>query len=430
MNIQSGSYYWPTTLIDTPIYPKLAEDINCDVLIIGGGSSGAQCAYYLAETDLNVVLIEKNTIGSGSTSANTALIQYAGEKMFINLQNTFGKAYIFKHLSLCKQAIDDIEKAAAQIKRDCSFIRRDTLYFASHHEDVENLKKEYQLLKEAQFPLQFLSREDIASIYPFSKEAAIYFQNDAEINPFIFTHGLIEFANNHDAKVYEQTKMTGHAYHEDGVTIYTDTKQKIHAKKVIYCAGYENVELKNEKQASFVSTYTVTTEPVNDFSTWPNRTLIWETARPYLYIRTTANNRVIIGGLDDNAIYAEDRDNKLIHKKDKLIQEFNKLFPDIPVKPAYYLAAHYGGTRDGLPIIGQYKEAPHSYFLYGYGDNGMVYSQLLARIISEDIITGESANLPYYLQHRPKKKRNITCCLCIFINTTISLREAIVVYFS
>ncbi|WP_182200169.1 NAD(P)/FAD-dependent oxidoreductase [Paraliobacillus salinarum] len=403
MNIQSGTYYWPTTLMNTPTYPQVTEDINCDVLIIGGGSSGAQCAYYLAETDLNVVLIEKNTLGSGSTSANTALIQYAGEKMFINLQNTFGEAYISKHLSLCRQAIDDIEKAAKQMNRDCSFTRRDTLYFASHHEDVEKLKKEYQLLKEAQFPLQFLTRDEIASIYPFSKEAAIYFKNDAEVNPFIFTHGLIEYALEHDVKIFENTKMIGHVYHDDGVTIYTDTKHKIHAKKVIYCAGYENVELKNEKQASFVSTYTVTTEPVNDFSTWHNRTLIWETARPYLYIRTTADNRIIIGGLDDNTIYPEDRDSKLAHKKDKLIQGFNKLFPDISVKPAYYLAAHYGGTRDGLPIIGQYEASPHSYFLYGYGDNGTVYSQLLARIIADDIISGNSADLPYYLQNRPKQ---------------------------
>ena len=89
---------------------------------------------------------------------------------------------------------------------------------------------------------------------------------------------------------------------------------------------------KKEKKASFVSTYTVTTNPVNDFSTWYNRTLIWETARPYLFMRTTADNRIIIGGLDDNTTYPEDRDSKLIHKKNKLIEEFNKMFPEIQSK--------------------------------------------------------------------------------------------------
>jgi len=60
MNLQSGIYYWPTTFPDPPSYSALEEDLSCDVLIIGGGSSGAQCAYYLANAPLDVVVIEKN----------------------------------------------------------------------------------------------------------------------------------------------------------------------------------------------------------------------------------------------------------------------------------------------------------------------------------------------------------------------------------
>lgn len=46
---------------DAPSYPALEEDLSCDVLVIGGGSSGAQCAYYLADTNLDVAVIEKST---------------------------------------------------------------------------------------------------------------------------------------------------------------------------------------------------------------------------------------------------------------------------------------------------------------------------------------------------------------------------------
>ena len=35
MNLQSGTYYWPTTFPDPPSYPALEEDLSCDVLIIG-----------------------------------------------------------------------------------------------------------------------------------------------------------------------------------------------------------------------------------------------------------------------------------------------------------------------------------------------------------------------------------------------------------
>ena len=141
MNLQSGTYYWPTTFPDAPSYPALEEDLSCDVLIIGGGSSGAQCAYYLADANLDVAVIEKSIIGSGSTSTNTALLQYSGEKMFTNLINTFGVDYIKRHLQLLKEAINEIEAASKNVSIDCEFTRRDTLYSASCAEDVEQSKK-------------------------------------------------------------------------------------------------------------------------------------------------------------------------------------------------------------------------------------------------------------------------------------------------
>lgn len=76
MDLQSGRFYWPTTCREATFYPSFEEDIDCDVLIIGCGTSGAQCAYYLVNSGVNVVLVDKQKAGQGSTSTNTALIQY------------------------------------------------------------------------------------------------------------------------------------------------------------------------------------------------------------------------------------------------------------------------------------------------------------------------------------------------------------------
>ncbi|WP_332650454.1 NAD(P)/FAD-dependent oxidoreductase [Lysinibacillus sp. 54212] len=403
MDKQSGTYYWPTTFPEAPSYKPLNADIQCDVLIIGGGSSAAQCAYYLAQTNLHVVVIEKSTVGSGSTATNTALLQYSGEKMFINLVNTFGKAYIEKHLALLKDSIDEIERASQTVPIDCEFTRRDTLYSASLPEDIERLKKEYDFLVKNNCDVSFWTKEDIEAHYPFSRDAAIYSSNDAEINPFKFTHALLDYAFKNGVRIYEQTEMNGHYYDEKikKTIISTKNKHTIEARYVIFAAGYEGIDVKKEKQVSFVSTYTVTTNTIDDFSSWYNRTLLWETARPYLYLRTTMDNRIIIGGLDENTTSPQDRDSKLIHKKNKLIEEFNAMFPTIQVKPEYFLASFYGGTADGLPIIGVYEQYPQSYFLFAFGDNGTVYSQLLARLIVQEISEGYSPDIQYYLQDRP-----------------------------
>ncbi|MCQ6519727.1 FAD-dependent oxidoreductase, partial [Bacillus cereus] len=142
MDLQKGKLYWNTTFSNTSSYPRLEEDIKCDVLIIGAGSSGAQSAYYLSESDLNIVVVDKRKVGHGSNLTNTALIQYLGDKMFFELVNTFGEEYAVKHMKLCEQAINDIEYADQNLPYCSDFKRRDSLYYASYEEDIKKLEKE------------------------------------------------------------------------------------------------------------------------------------------------------------------------------------------------------------------------------------------------------------------------------------------------
>lgn len=401
MDLQSGKLYWTTTFLEAPVYPSLEEDIECDVLIVGCGTSGAQCAYYLVNSGVNVVLVDKRKAGQGSTSTNTALLQYMGEKMFFELINSFGEEKAARHMHLCRQAIDDMEKCCNSLNINAEFYRRDTLYYQSFKEDHEKIVKEFNYLKNHGFNVEFLEEETIGKLYNFKKHSAIYSKNDAELNPYKFTLGLLEKCKSLGARVFENTEISGKKFEKDNAVFFTKNKHSIKAKYVIIAAGYECLEIKNEKNAVLSSSYAVVTNPIEDFSSWYKRTLIWETARPYIYMRTTADNRIIIGGLDENTVYPEKRDSKLMHKKDVLIQEFNKLFPNIKVYPEFYISAFYGGTHDGLPIIGIYEDLPNCYVLYGYGDNGTVYSMVLAKIINDLIIKKSNSDINLYHQNRP-----------------------------
>ncbi|ASS98433.1 MULTISPECIES: NAD(P)/FAD-dependent oxidoreductase [Geobacillus] len=401
MNLQSGTFYWPTTFPDPPSYPVLEEDIDCDVLIIGAGTSGAQCAYFLSDTDLDVVVVEKRKAGHGSTAVNTALIQYLGEKMFFELINSFGEMHAVRHLKLCEQAIRDLADAAQKLPFDCEFVTRDSLYYASSPEDVSKLEKEYAALKKHGFAVEWWTEQKIARHYPFRKPAALLTKEDGEVNPYKLTLGLLEYAKHRGVAIYEQTEINGKKLEKDQAMFYTNTGAVIHAKSVIIAAGYETLNFKKDPNAVLSSTYAVVTNQVDDFSSWHNRTLIWETARPYIYMRTTADNRIIIGGLDEDTAYADERDAKLIHKRDQLIAEFQQRFPTIPVRAEFYLGAYYAGTHDGLPIIGVYDEYPNCYFVYAYGDNGAVYSMALAKCLRDWIAAGKSDNAQLYLPDRP-----------------------------
>lgn len=399
MDLQSGKLYWPTTISQKPAYPKLEEDLTCDVLIIGGGSSGAQCAYYLSQYDTHVVVVDKREIGSGSTATNTALIQYSGDKMFFELCNTFGENRASRHLKLCQKAIDEIEKVSSDLPTNCHFTRRDSLYYASSLDDVQKVEKEYQLLKKHDFQVAYLTEAELKKHYPFQTPAAIYSYNDGELNPLAFTYGLLEKAKSNGVQIFSNTEVIRKKADRDHVQYFTTDQKSIKAKKVIIAAGYEGLEFKKEKNAAITSSYAIVSKPVDQF--WYNRTLIWETKRPYLYMRTTPDDRIIFGGLDETTEYADRRDSMLLHKRDLLVKEFHNLFPTIPFEPEFYLTAFYGGTHDGMPILGMYDDIPNSYFLYGYGDNGTVYSTILAQIISDLINKGHHPDLDLYIQTRP-----------------------------
>lgn len=407
MNLQSGTYYWPTTMSTAPRYPSLNHSINCDLLIVGGGSSGSQCAYYFAETGMDVVLIEKGDIGQGSTATNTSILQYMGEKLFTDLVHTFGDDYVTRHMQLCQEAIDDIEVASQATDFDTEFTRRNTLYYVSEEADEIRLREECRWLLERGAPVEWVSEDWIRDHYSFEKQGAIYSRNDGELNPFTFTHGLIEFASNKGVSVFEHTEMVGVHSHDNAQIITVKGGHTIRAKQVIYAAGYEDMDIVKEKKARFVSTYTVTTTPVDSFPGWHERTLIWETARPYIYIRTTKDQRIVIGGLDEDTDIAEERDAKRIHKRDQLMQELHARFPEIDTEPAFYSAAFYGGSVDGLPMVGMYEEHPNSYFVMGYGDNGLVYSMILAKLIRNHLVTGQSEDLQLYELDRPLKKSRL-----------------------
>ncbi|PFU31481.1 FAD-dependent oxidoreductase, partial [Bacillus cereus] len=84
------------------------------------------------------------------------------------------------------------------------------------------------------------------------------------------------------------TEIVGKKLEKECAIFYTKGGNSITANKVIVAAGYEGLEFKKEKNATLISSYAVVTNPVEDLSSWYKRTLIWETARPYIYMRTTA----------------------------------------------------------------------------------------------------------------------------------------------
>ncbi len=71
--------------IDTvtlPSFNSLNKDIETDILVVGGGIIGILTTYYLKQAGFNVVLVEKNQIGSGATKNTTAVVTLLQDTLY------------------------------------------------------------------------------------------------------------------------------------------------------------------------------------------------------------------------------------------------------------------------------------------------------------------------------------------------------------
>ncbi|KGX93835.1 FAD-dependent oxidoreductase [Pontibacillus halophilus JSM 076056 = DSM 19796] len=401
MQLTNGSLLWTSTYSNPPSYPPLKEDVTCDVIVVGGGISGAIMAHKLKRTGLDVVLVEQNRIGHGATAANTGLLQFSNDKTLTSCMNTYGEQAGARYYELCLRGIEELERLSFESAIDPEFQKRDSLYMASSIEDVEMLEEEYRNLYSYGFPVRLLEKHQIERRYSFSKELAIYARQDAEVNPYKLAIGLVQQGVREGLRVYEHTEVRHVDESSDGVVVIVSTEQRIHAGYVVYTTGYEAQEIKRNANAYLQSTYAIATYPVRHFPGWYERTLIWETARPYLYLRTTADNRIIVGGKDDQNPHAEYRERHLLGKRDALLKELTTLFPKLQgVRAEYAWGATFGSTHDGFPLVGPQPEFPRSFFALGYGGNGTVYATIAADLIVSFITKGDHPDATLFSFYR------------------------------
>ncbi|ADY20694.1 FAD-dependent oxidoreductase [Bacillus paranthracis] len=395
MKLMTGKLFWDTGA-SMPCYPSLENDMICDVLVVGSGEAGAQIAYSLAKMGMCVTLIEKNMISCGSTAANTGLLQFLHDKSLTSLIHTFGEEKGVRAYKLCYEALRTMEKVVPTLDINPQFIPRNSLYYASKSEDVSFLQEEYKTLQNYGFPVEYFTASDIKERYPFTRQAALYTHGDAEVNPYLLAHSLLHKANQMGATIYEHTEAIHIKKRQNDLICYTKTGNQIVAKNIIMATGYEALFGKKEKNTTVETSYAVVTNKVDSFEDWHEQSLIWETARPYLYFRTY-ENRIIVGGLDEAMKIQTIGDTKLLHKRDVLINFIKEMFPQYKdIQAEYYWAAAFGSSQDGLPILKEDKKIHNLFYALPFGGNGTVYGMVFAKIFERLFTNKESKDFSLF----------------------------------
>ncbi len=397
MKLRSKETYWllKNGLI-TP-YPSLQKNISCDVLIIGGGITGSLIAYQLSQEGYRTVLIDKRDIAMGSTSATTAMLQYEIDEPLYSLIAKVGENPAVDSYREGVLAITKLRKIVKTVHADCGFNRKDSLYVANSPQDKEWLRQEFLSRQKFLLDVKWLTSSQLKSQYGVVGEAAILSTAAASMDAYKLAHTLLSYSIKHyGLKVYDHTSAEKVTYQESVNSIITDAECVITSKKIVYASGYETQQMLKKNIVTLNSTYAFVSEPLVKIPRALQDTLFWNTEDPYLYLRSTADNRILVGGGDEHFKNAARRD-RLIDKKELfLLESVRKLMPGLALIPDFSWAGTFGVTKDALPYIGSHPDYPDSYFVLGFGGNGITFSVMGMQIISDALAGKHNKFLEYF----------------------------------
>lgn len=386
MDLYSGLPYW---IAKNPLYNyfnPLESDFNTDVIIIGAGITGALVVHELCNAGIKCAIVDKRSITTGSSTASTALLQYEIDTPLCDMVKIIDEDLAVQAYRSCLQSITDIENVFKGIGFDPDFERVPSVFFASDKKGVKLIEREYEIREKYKLPVTLLDKKVLSDKYGFRAFYALENNESAQIDAYKAATHLIDFhIHKSGLKVFTNTEVTKIKEKSAGYELQTTNGYKISSKYVIIAAGFEAGKFLPKQVMKLTSTYALVSEPVDEKYIWHKKSLIWETKEPYIYIRTDNENRIIVGGEDEDFIDPVKRDSLLRKKISILEKKFKKLFPDIPFKTDMAWCGTFSSTDDGLPYIGTWPGADRMFYALGYGGNGITFSMIAAQLIKNKL---------------------------------------------
>ena len=387
-DLRSGETVWSRYPSAPPASMRLRASMKVDVVVVGAGVTGALVSQALSARGLTTLVIDRRGPARGSTAASTALIQFEIDTPLIELADTIGMERAGRAWKASYRAVDMLSQLISAQHIDCSFRARRSLYLPGNSLDEKGLAEEARARQSVGLPSTLLSKERLASMAAIDKPAAILSDGVADINPVQLTLGLLQRAIAQGCRLLAPVQLAEVVPSSRKVAMATSDGLEIEAKALVFATGYElahGVPIDGHRRTS---TWAFATKP-QPGEIWGHGELIWEAAEPYLYIRTTPDGRVVVGGEDERIDDDRQRDRLLPQKIEALQRKTKALLPFIDTAADCAWAGTFGESDSGLPTIGAVPDMPNCYAVLGYGGNGITFAMLASQIVS-GLICGEA----------------------------------------
>jgi glycine/D-amino acid oxidase-like deaminating enzyme len=383
-DLRTGMTIWQAAPRPSLRVSALTSAISTDVVVVGAGISGALIAERLAATGFRVVIVDRRGPCRGSTAASTSLIQFEIDTPLLHLREKIGAENAARAWIRSAATVEELIQHARRLRIGCDLASRATLYLAGDVLGARDLQREVELRSDLGLPSCYLDRASLQKRVGIDRRGAILSAANAEADPIRLTAGFLRRAIRLGARLHAPVDVIHVRSRPRGIEVQTREGATLRCRFFVYATGYELAEDLPAEGHSIHSTWAIATKPQPE-NLWPTRDLIWEASDPYLYLRTTPDGRVIVGGEDEDFEDDEKRDSLIASKSERLQKQLAKLMPSLEPSAEFRWAACFGSSETGLPTIGEVPGMARCYAALGYGGNGITFSMLAARLIQRSI---------------------------------------------
>ena len=138
-----------------PARREVGENIKCDALIVGAGITGSLVAERLTRQGLDVVIIDRELPGRGSTAASTSMLLWEIDRSLTELTEAYGFERASRAYRASLDAVTGLKSLVQQLGIACDLRDKDLLYLAAGDTGGE-LIEEHRLRRRAGLPGDYL----------------------------------------------------------------------------------------------------------------------------------------------------------------------------------------------------------------------------------------------------------------------------------
>ena len=279
----------------------LDRDIRVGALVVGGGFTGLSTALHLAQSGVDVAVIEAGEPGWGASGRNGGQVNPGLKLEPDAVERAFGGGLGKRMVQLSGGAPQRVFDLIREHQIQCEADQSGTIRAAFSQGSAAFLQRASEGWQARGAPVAFLDRSAIATLSGSERyRCGALDRRGGSVNPLGFARGLADAAIRAGARIYAPCRATALVRHGDGWSVTTPSGTVAADWVVLATNGYTD-DLWPGLRRSVVPVFSgiVASEPLSDAIArriLPGRPVLYEHESITVYYRVDRSNRLLIGG--------------------------------------------------------------------------------------------------------------------------------------